>query len=168
MKPFPWSWAARYPGMDDDARRLFEKKVTAIETAGILSKKYKANITKGAVCGRWMRMGLVCGKTERIRRMKASIASFGRKKSQRNTRNTRNTRNNKKTFPEKWLPMLELTIMELRNENCRWPLGPEMAKAERFCGRAEADIIDSRPYCREHAVMARNSRQTWSLKWLLR
>jgi hypothetical protein len=51
-----------------------------------------------------------------------------------------------------------LTIYQLTNESCRWPLGLEdlNAVAVEYCGKPEANAIGNRPYCPEHEKKAYN------------
>jgi GcrA cell cycle regulator len=46
-----------------------------------------------------------------------------------------------------------MTLMELCNHNCRWPLGGLRDSAEFFCGAA-ADLAAGRPYCLLHSRIA--------------
>ena len=55
-------------------------------------------------------------------------------------------------------PASGLRLVELTNCSCRWPRGEPHLDSFRFCGREEADMAARRPYCDEHAAVARGSR----------
>jgi hypothetical protein len=42
-------------------------------------------------------------------------------------------------------------LTNLKAGHCRWPLGPMLAVATRFCG--EAVEVEGRPYCRHHRLI---------------
>jgi GcrA cell cycle regulator len=48
-----------------------------------------------------------------------------------------------------------LTILQLRDGDCHWPLGPIMSRPPlEYCGQAS---IEGRPYCEEHCRQAYNA-----------
>jgi GcrA cell cycle regulator len=54
--------------------------------------------------------------------------------------------------PDVVVPLSErVTIMELRESMCRWPLGDPTAPEFRFCGAKSATSL---PYCHYHARIA--------------
>lgn len=52
------------------------------------------------------------------------------------------------------IPMRRLSLMQLTEHTCKWPVGDPLADGFYFCG-AESD--ESGPYCRTHAKLAFNS-----------
>lgn len=51
------------------------------------------------------------------------------------------------------------TLLDLKHDSCRWPLGPKLARAVLFCGEPRADArvpgLDGRPpYCAMHCRLA--------------
>jgi len=48
-----------------------------------------------------------------------------------------------------------ITLMQLQNETCRWPFGDPREPSFRYCGCAGANNAAGRPYCDDHADMAR-------------
>ena len=44
-----------------------------------------------------------------------------------------------------------VTIMELRESTCRWPLGDPTTPEFRYCG---ARVVEGPPYCSHHAQIA--------------
>lgn len=52
-------------------------------------------------------------------------------------------------------PLNGLSLFDLTNTTCRWPIGIVGSPDFHFCGAGGADLIASRPYCREHTRMAR-------------
>jgi GcrA cell cycle regulator len=47
-------------------------------------------------------------------------------------------------------------LLELREGDCRWPLGPKLIVAERFCGARQ---WRGAPYCAHHARLAYEARR---------
>lgn len=52
-------------------------------------------------------------------------------------------------------PGAGISLFDLTNSTCRWPSGTVGSPDFHFCGAGGADLIASRPYCREHTRMAR-------------
>jgi hypothetical protein len=48
-----------------------------------------------------------------------------------------------------------VTLIDLRNDTCRWPLAKFLDQAVFFCGAAGADLARKRPYCAAHTARAR-------------
>jgi GcrA cell cycle regulator len=53
-----------------------------------------------------------------------------------------------------------LTLVELENHHCRWPVSEPGAADFFFCGAPTADLAGGRPYCRAHARRAYHSNST--------
>jgi hypothetical protein len=49
------------------------------------------------------------------------------------------------------VPSQPCGLLALRNNQCRWPLGPAHARAELFCG---AEQQSGSSYCAEHHALA--------------
>ncbi len=49
------------------------------------------------------------------------------------------------------------TLLELRNDSCRWPNGDPAKRNFFFCGAPGADLEGGRPYCAHHARRAYTS-----------
>jgi GcrA cell cycle regulator len=47
-----------------------------------------------------------------------------------------------------------ITLEELTNNSCRWPIGEVGVDGFRFCGAATADLAGLRPYCQTHMRIA--------------
>ena len=59
----------------------------------------------------------------------------------------------RRTYDDNVIPMTEtVTIMELRESMCRWPVGDPSSADFRYCG-GKAPIGEG-PYCKHHARMA--------------
>lgn len=55
------------------------------------------------------------------------------------------------------LPVSEfVTIVDLTNGTCRWPIGTPGTEAFHFCGAPGANLEAGRPYCAHHAEAARS------------
>lgn len=50
-----------------------------------------------------------------------------------------------------------ISLLDLRNDTCRWPKGAVGADGFHFCGVPTADLSVNRPYCREHTNLARRT-----------
>lgn len=48
-----------------------------------------------------------------------------------------------------------VSLLQLGPDDCRWPLGPAMARAEWFCGQEQQRRFAGLPYCLTHAEAAR-------------
>jgi GcrA cell cycle regulator len=46
------------------------------------------------------------------------------------------------------------SLLELRNESCRWPYGKPGTARFHFCGASGADLENGMPYCTQHAQRA--------------
>jgi GcrA cell cycle regulator len=53
------------------------------------------------------------------------------------------------------IPVVQrMTLFELNNHNCRWPVGDPQTREFFFCGAPEANLKDGRPYCPGHTYRA--------------
>lgn len=43
-----------------------------------------------------------------------------------------------------------VSIYELTNTTCRWPIGDPLTESFRYCGDETADLINDKPYCPHH------------------
>lgn len=46
------------------------------------------------------------------------------------------------------------SLMQLRNNHCRWPCGDPKTKDFYFCGDPSADLLAGQPYCLAHGMIA--------------
>jgi GcrA cell cycle regulator len=67
--------------------------------------------------------------------------------------------------------MRRLTLMELSESTCRWPIGEPKSKGFRYCGAYGADNTQGRPYCPYHSWTAYETpqqraavRQAWAVR----
>jgi GcrA cell cycle regulator len=143
-------------------RKLWNDGLSASQIAGELAN----GITRNAVIGKVHRLGL-SGRAK-------SPTSAARPRTPRQVRTVQPVRTHMpamrgnlafamapriveapqpRMMAEVVVPMTEpVTIMELRESMCRWPLGDPSAPEFRYCG-GDAPIGDG-PYCRFHARIA--------------
>lgn len=133
--------------------------------AEFVSRKYGIKISRNTVIGALNRMGLHRGRGERANLFRRPYSPRGGVPRVGNESETsRNLSVNVgisrdltelPTDPEKPLPPMRLvSVLELKQTSCRWPVEPHAEFGWKFCGREEADITDKRAYCREHAAQA--------------
>ena len=54
-------------------------------------------------------------------------------------------------------PSEHVTLFELENRHCRWPVSTCPGIEQLFCGDLSADLTDRLPYCEQHARLSRAS-----------
>lgn len=47
-----------------------------------------------------------------------------------------------------------LSLIDLTNGSCRWPIGDPLQEGFLFCGDSSADFASGRPYCRHHTRLS--------------
>ncbi len=129
-------------------------------------------VTRNAVIGKVHRLGLAGrATTSRIRtaRPRNNIALFPARSSQVQYRTFGNTalkvaphpqeRKHASVIPLRALPELEpapegtITLIDLKECMCHWPIGDPMEENFHFCGRRKNFGV---PYCEHHAAIAYN------------
>lgn len=129
-------------------------------------------VTRNAVIGKVHRLGLAGRATTsraRTARPRSNIALFPARSSQVQYRTYGNTalktaiqpeeRKVAPVIPIRALPELEpapqdlVTLAELKETMCHWPIGDPMEEGFHFCGRRKSFGV---PYCEHHAAIAYN------------
>jgi GcrA cell cycle regulator len=129
-------------------------------------------VTRNAVIGKVHRLGLAGrATTSRIRsaRPRTNVALFPSRSSQVQYRTFGNMalkvapdpleRKSASVIPLRALPELEpapegvITLIDLKESMCHWPIGDPMEEGFHFCGRRKSFGI---PYCEHHAAIAYN------------
>ncbi len=129
-------------------------------------------VTRNAVIGKVHRLGLAGrATTSRIRsaRPRTNVALFPSRSPQVQYRAFGNTalkvspepqeRKSAAVIPLRALPDLEpapagnVTLIDLKESMCHWPIGDPMEEGFHFCGRRKSSGI---PYCEHHAAIAYN------------
>jgi GcrA cell cycle regulator len=129
-------------------------------------------VTRNAVIGKVHRLGLAGrATTSRVRTAKprSNIALFPARSSQVQYRTFGNTalkpavqpqeRKVASVIPLRALPELEpapeglITLADLKENMCHWPIGDPMEEGFHFCGRSKSSGV---PYCEHHAAIAYN------------
>jgi GcrA cell cycle regulator len=129
-------------------------------------------VTRNAVIGKVHRLGLAGrATTSRIRtaRPRSNIALFPARSAQVQYRTFGNAalkaapqpqeRKAAAIIPLRALPELEpapegvITLAELKETMCHWPIGDPMEEGFHFCGRRKSFGV---PYCEHHAAIAYN------------
>jgi GcrA cell cycle regulator len=129
-------------------------------------------VTRNAVIGKVHRLGLAGrATTSRMRtaRPRTNISLFPSRSAQMQYRTYGNTalkvavqpqeRKNAAVIPFRALPELEpapegtITLIDLKECMCHWPIGDPMEEGFHFCGRGKSFGV---PYCEHHAALAYN------------
>jgi GcrA cell cycle regulator len=148
-------------------KKLWADGLSASQIASKLGE-----VTRNAVIGKVHRLGLAGrATTSRVRtaRPRSNIALFPARSSQAQYRAFGNTalkaspqpqeRKVAAIVPLRALPELEpapegvITLADLKENMCHWPLGDPMEEGFHFCGRQKSSGI---PYCEHHAAIAYN------------
>ncbi len=115
-------------------KRLWKKETISTSEIGD-----KLGVTKNAVVGKAHRLGLDARKNQVIKKIKRKKAKP--KIVEKKTILPKKKSNNKKG----------LTLMELKNDMCHWPMGDPRDSDFSFCG---AKTVNGKPYCLKHCTDA--------------
>lgn len=156
-------------------------KALKAEGLSVVQIAERMGLTKGAISGRMFRAGLCvpvavlrikrkavrgdggvitrikCRRRDEVKR-KGKQDLFHERAEAPHDRRTRSSpgRESKVAEPKDTPPVNSgVTLLELTNETCRWPLGEPTHPDFRFCGKPEADSVNRRPYCAAHERMSR-------------
>jgi GcrA cell cycle regulator len=148
-------------------KKLWADGLSASQIAAKLGE-----VTRNAVIGKVHRLGLAGrATTSRIRsaRPRTNVALFPSRSSQVQYRTFGNTalkvaaepqeRKAAAVIPLRALPDLEpapegtVTLIDLKESMCHWPIGDPMEDGFHFCGRRKTSGV---PYCEHHAAIAYN------------
>jgi len=133
---------------------LFERGCTCREMA------YEIGVSRNAVIGKLARLNLTRGRTARMPRAERRAgAAPARPRGARPLQlllqaHVEGEATELTTALIAALPIEEgpgCTLMELGDDNCRWPIGDTNAAAAKFCGNRP---LGSSPYCAGHARLA--------------
>lgn len=142
------------PDLADKIQRLWTvSKLSATEIADVLSREDRVSFSRNSVIGKLHRLGLTRPKTERSPRdpshrprMKSASVMLKRIESRRTNRKTLTV------APACEEAFLDITLIELTRETCRWPRGGERNALETtFCGQKP---LGDHPYCPYHFGLA--------------
>ena len=146
-------------------KRLWKDGKSAAEIAKALSK----GVTRNAVIGKAHRMGLsgrpspikksASGSEKKsakfplkkIRGVKGVNKSSATSAKKRNAPPSKETAKSKKSEKENLQPSGGVSLIDLTERMCRWPIGDPREDDFTFCGRS---INEGTPYCSSHAAMA--------------
>jgi len=149
-------------------KKLWAEGLSASQIAGKLG-----DVTRNAVIGKVHRLGLAGrATTSRVRpsRPRSNIALFPTRAPQVHYRTFGNTalkpslapveeRRPAVVMPLRPLPALEpapaerVTLLDLKEHMCRWPMGDPLDENFHFCGRRRAAGV---AYCEHHSAIAYN------------
>ena len=140
----PWDT----PGINQRLRELHALKdgdeLTMTEIAQQLNREFKTRLSRNSVIGRCHRINLA-------RRAAVFNVHHAKRKAEKMIPLNKRVRVDAPIVPE--MPVVDaaagLTILQLRSNTCRWPLGDLMTSRPPylFCGKAS--IFDG-PYCPAH------------------
>lgn len=146
------------------AAALHAEKLSAEEAASELMRRFGGFLTRCAVLGKWNRLGL--GGKKGGRR-----PSRGRSRPKLSRRNSFSPRAAVPTLegdltskPLRDLPPDDIPIeqrkqlLELGDNDCRWPYDDVGRPDFFFCGSPDADVKRGLPYCPFHMAVASNGK----------
>lgn len=124
--------------------------LSAAQIADRLAAEFNAGLSRNAVIGKMHRMGLAGRgqpvssrprrRTYRTRRARAVASVVGKRVSELEAR------------PKVAAPIArKLTIFQLTERTCKWPIGDPLQEDFCFCGH---DAVEELPYCEYHAGIA--------------
>jgi hypothetical protein len=126
------------------------EKYTCKQIAEILSKEHDVHLTRNSIIGKSRRLSLPARDPQMHR--------------PQNTKPRKRTRVDAPIAPPvpRRAPNAGLTLIQLRDGDCKWALGEVQDYPPfMFCGAESVDV--GMPYCREHSRMAYQApRKTWS------
>jgi hypothetical protein len=106
-------------------------------------------ITRSAIIGKAHRLGL----ESRIERKTTLIREPARKSERRPTLNVGRVIAMKKQPTEQTFDGQPITLMDLTNATCRWPVNDDVRNML-YCGKPTADLAGGCPYCSHHSAIA--------------
>jgi GcrA cell cycle regulator len=151
MSPTVWT-----PERDEDLRQLLTAGLSSSEVAGILSKRYKIQITKNAVIGRAGRQKIPLGCNSGRPKGEPKPAPAPKRMDRSRPDIALRNGHGGKPIPPPYVPKRapikpgHVSMLQLKDDMCRWPTG-DGADNIRFCGMPQSE---SGPYCREHGRLA--------------
>jgi GcrA cell cycle regulator len=140
----PWGGGMRGNTWTDDGVALLRKLWAEGATATAIGLRL-GGLSRSAILGKVFRLrlnsqtGATAAPAVAVERPAAGAAAPIRRRG-------RQPRQRKAAPPER--AAHQLTLLELKNENCRWPCGRPGRFL--FCGVAEADLARGIPYCPHH------------------
>ena len=162
----------------ESLKRFAEEKKTGTEIAELLG------ISRGAVSGKCHRDGihLISGNpggkrnTDRIFTRRPADKTYSGDSSPDNkplqTTATEQLSSGKNPIPvSDFSEMRKITLFELSESTCRWPLGDPKSQDFRYCGAVGADNTQGRPYCPYHSLVAYETPQQRAARrqaWVVR
>jgi GcrA cell cycle regulator len=153
----------------DRLRQHMADGLSAKECAAELKSEFQHSFTRNSVIGKAQRIGLRPGSLDMITREKQR-----KRDGIKHPRKGRVLKLHKPPMaraPLAWpepvtvddlrIPQAQrLTLVELENHHCRFPIGEVGSPDFFFCGAPTADMAGGRPYCRAHARRAYHSNST--------
>ena len=144
----PWT----LPNINQRLRELHALKgadeLSMTEIAERLNREFKTNLSRNSIIGRCHRINLA-------RRAAVFNVHHAKRKAEKMIPLNKRVRVDAPIVPEMPVadPAAGLTILQLRSDTCRWPLGDLMTSRPPylFCGKAS---IFDRPYCPAHHDLA--------------
>lgn len=135
-------------------RELHALQMSATRIADSLNGEFGTNITRNAVCGKLLHLGLTSGvprpapKPRKPRKRKAKLRLVAPLSPAAPVRAS-----------DADIPLAQRqTLLTLENHHCRWPVGEVGEPGFFFCGHPSAHVLDGRPYCAWHARRASGGR----------
>ncbi|MFM7010636.1 MAG: GcrA family cell cycle regulator [Betaproteobacteria bacterium] len=133
------------PDADETLRALYKDGLSNSVIAGVLNKKFGTAFTRSAVIGRATRLGITHAKPGN----RAKKPQRPRTKRERVTFGT--PKSTEAVAPAPFIvrtdippPEARKSLVELREMDCRWPVGDPLSKGFGFCAQ---ERVPGKPYC---------------------
>ena len=144
-------------------RHLFiTENLSAGEIAYEISRRYRVPVDRNAVCGKLWRLGLHRHDPRREREVRARAARDARIRAAAGEPPRLPRKDAPPLVPDKPQPPKPkpkppkrgMTLVNLTDDRCRWPVGHHKRHGWLFCGTQDADLTGGKPYCDEHSRIA--------------
>lgn len=137
-------------------RKLWDEGLTMSQIQREINAVYGTTLTRSALCGKRLRMGLPTRHGRQVHKRPAAMAPPERTKQRRPvgdlpTSPIEDPPIEAQAYDARRTQAGLLSVAELENHHCRWPIGNTHGTGLIFCG---ADKVPGLPYCRHHAGRA--------------
>lgn len=144
---FDWT-----PEREADLKRMHRNRLSAAQCALF----FGCGCTRNAVIGKLYRLGLTSDDGGAAR-MPSRAMRVPKPPRPPRVRAEAPPRLPKAPMPKpKITDVARVSILELTNFTCRWPVGNPATEGFGYCGLPQGDLQGGRPYCPDHAAIATN------------
>jgi GcrA cell cycle regulator len=148
-------------GILERLKTLCAEALSNAEVARILSEEFKVSLTRNAIIGKRLRIGLVSRKGKAVR-VAGVVTVGGRGPRARNvflfTKQPKRPSVNATVLALPTSFPHACDLLSLNNTSCRFPIGDVGSPGFFFCGVPQADLSCNRPYCYAHSIITTQRR----------